>query len=176
MDREFQNLRLELKHLYSSNLMNLYIKIINSLGFEKYEYSYRPYPQESSFNLLKAKIVKQKKLSISNELYFSSWLNSQDIIIGDITETFTYIFTVKKPFFAISRIIQKPRLEDIWYTPMVHKMKLKILPYMPKTFDNLIENIRKEIFVTDYPDDLSQYIDFVFGTRKDSSLLLLQKK
>ena len=90
MDREYRKLESRIENItYSSNLMNLYIKIINSLGFQKYEYSYRPYPQESRLNLLRATIVKQKKLLISNELDFGSWLNSQDIIIGDITETRT---------------------------------------------------------------------------------------
>ena len=121
INRELSNLKYRTEQmLYSANQLTTYTKIIKRLGFEKYSFSYRPYPQESREAIKATTIYKEKKLSLSNELDFGTWMSKNDLIIGDVTDTFTYMYTAKKPYISISKILGRPALEDIgWIEPTI---------------------------------------------------------
>ncbi len=172
IDREFNNFEDRIIHMvYSANLLKTYVKIIKKLGFEKYEYSYRPYPQESRKAIKATKLYKEKKISISNELDFGTWVSKQDLIIGDITETFTYIYASKKPYICIAKVMGKPALEDLdWLDPTIRKLKKNLHTSMPNNFNLLLQNIKSKNVSENYSSVLRNQIQNVFNFKKDSVL------
>ena len=172
INRELSNLKYRTEQmLYSANQLTTYTKIIKRLGFEKYSFSYRPYPQESREAIKATTIYKEKKLSLSNELDFGTWMSKNDLIIGDVTDTFTYMYTAKKPYISISKILGRPALEDIgWIEPTILKIKRNLYPIMPKNIDSLIKKIESKNIRTKYSSRLQNHLNNVFSVNKGSVL------
>ena len=172
LDREFNNFDPTIKHmLYSANQLKVYVKIIKKLGFEKYEYSYRPYPQESRKAIKASRLYKEKKLFVSNELDFGSWVSKQDLIIGDLTEAFTYIYAAKKPYVCTARVIGKPVLEDLnWLDPTIRKIKKNLYASMPTNIDLLVKKIKSKNISVSYTPNVRNQLYNVFNFKNDSVL------
>jgi hypothetical protein len=154
--------------VHAFDLLNSYVMIMNGLGFAKFQYSYRPYPLDDFNTYTQSNLVKQKKLSIDKSLDFSTWLNSVDIVIGDVSSTFPQIALSNIPFINISKIVKCS--PSRFSCAILEKFRLYSEKYSPESIVELTKLIRSMVEDTgrteiDYGMKCFDYLDYLYHSK-----------
>lgn len=130
--------RAEMLH-YGLDLAKLYGEIIQRLPPEKFYISLRPYPLESRKAYTATRFYQEKRFELDQSLDFASWLNRQDIVIGDISSTLVSVFVSGCRYVNISRLV--PRSEESYVFNLVTRLKEYTAANSAESFDALVQMI-----------------------------------
>ena len=159
---------LDLVH-YGFNLNLLYLKIIRELPAEQYAVSLRPYPLERRETYEDVNELREKGVKIDYSVDFSTWLNEQDIIVGDYSSTLVQIVLSNKKYINISDMVLRP--EDSYMFNLIGYFKDYTAANRPKSFDELMQMIKNSDKVP-YDEKLIELFDDMYSIKNDCSVLL----
>lgn len=157
---------------YSSRLLASFMEIFQALGTADFAFSLRPYPSEPRAPYLASKAVRSGELELDAHLDFSSWVAGQDILIGELTETFATLYSAKKPFIALTNLT-KDYPPDRLVTPCVTEMAPMLARNCPETLEDLVALCVPDQDPYGNNSALYEYMHRLFNTRQEVSSLAL---
>jgi hypothetical protein len=153
---------------FQVRLLECYIKIINTLDPNRYEFNLRPYPIEDMKKYLDIDLVKNKILTIDSSIDFTSWICNQDIIIGPTSTTLPQLAMAKSCFINVDLISGRVlRQYDQEMFPFIQK-------HCPSDYGHLFEMIDHFTNYKIHNQELSTKLHNIynFGSSKPVSLLI----
>lgn len=157
---------------YSLDTLCLFIDIMQALDSTDVEFSLRPYPVEPRKPYLKSDLVKSGKLTLDDHIDFASWVAEQDIIIGDLTETYVSMYLKNKPLICIHNLLD--RYSKVHLTPQIIKLKSFLTDQAPSTLEELTALCHR--YRTDPPQPapgIKEFLHHLFNTDQQHSSLAM---
>lgn len=164
-----QDLHLSAK--YSLDTLCLFVSIMNALGSDDIQYSLRPYPVEPRQPYLKSKVVKSGRLLLDDHLDFAAWVGQQDIVVGDLTETYATMYANNTSFVGIYNMLE--HYSDIHLTPQIKTLKAYFKDRAPNSLDGIVAlcNDRSRMAAVD--PNLAAFMHYLFNIDQQHSALAL---
>lgn len=122
---------------FEAQYFDLIAKLMHQLDNKKYEFNIRPYFLENLENYYTANVVKSGRLKIDDSIEFSSWVKSQDIIIGAVSTTMYLVAAAEKSYINVDRLFQRPMAARVFSEEYL----AGIPDYCPKTYDEFMDMV-----------------------------------